>query len=148
MGYVAASIAAGITSLRSQRRFAVGVALADKHLSYEASLVFVGIGERTLQRPVPGSRRLSGARMLYVFVLHEPWRIRMAILAARALTRGILVLSHEHGLHAFQTGPCTVDLRRPEGHVAIDGELLLLRAPLRYTLERDALRVVGARPLG
>ena len=118
------------------------VPLDGKLLDYRALLIFVGIGERSLDRPAPGSRRPGGARVPHVSVFYEPSRLRMAALAARVLARGIPFIGDEEGVHAFQVESCIVEPTQREGHAAIDGELLAFRAPLRYTLDRDALRVV------
>lgn len=148
LGYHAASLAAGLVALRRHRRFAVTLELGGKHLRYEAALVFVGVGERSLERPVPGSRKRGGASALHVFVVHEPSRARVANLLMRAMTRGIPFLGDERGVHGFLVDACTVELVRRDGHVALDGELLPMQAPLRYRIERQALRVIAARARG
>ena len=43
---------------------------------------------------------------------------------------------------SFIVERCRIEMRRPRGNVAIDGELVPMVAPLEYHVERDALRVV------
>ena len=142
IGYHAGSVVAGLVSLRSHRRFAVTLELEGKHLRYDASLVFVGVGERTLERPSAGSRKPRGARALHVFVVHERSRMRIAGLVMRAFTRGIPLLGEERGMHAFLVDACEIEPPAAESQIALDGEVLSLRGPLRYLIERDALLVV------
>jgi hypothetical protein len=46
-------------------------------------------------------------------------------------------------LESMLVDECTVAMRRPWGTVAADGELLRIRSPLHYRIERDALAVVA-----
>ena len=146
IGYHAASLLAGLVALRRHRRFAVTLELEGKHLRYDASLVFVGVGERSLDRPTPGSRKTGGARVLHVFVVHERSRIRIAGLMMRALTRGIPSVGEERGVHGFLVNACTIEMTERESQVALDGELVRLGGPFNYRIERDALQVVQPGP--
>jgi hypothetical protein len=52
-----------------------------------------------------------------------------------AIKRGTLADS-------FIVDECRIELRRKMGRVALDGEIVEMRSPLEYRIERDALRLV------
>jgi uncharacterized membrane protein len=57
-----------------------------------------------------------------------------------AVARGAL-------LDSFVVDECQIELRRPAGRVAVDGELVEMESPLGFRIERDALRLV-VPPMG
>jgi diacylglycerol kinase family enzyme len=143
LGYRLASIVAALQVVLRVRRFRVSIEAGGQLRAYETPLVFVGVGERSLGLPHAGARVHAGRSALHVLVPRPGTRIRMAgryALAARGTTAGA---SFTARLAEEMFGDwCTIELRRASGWVAIDGELALLQAPLRYRLERAALRVV------
>lgn len=148
LGYGGASVVAAMRNLRRFRGYAVRLEVDGMQVRYEAPVVFIGVGERELARPSIGGRKRGGRRGLHVLVLSETSRLAAVRLAARAFTTGLTSLGEESGVHGFLVDACEVDLPRPQGTVALDGELEGMRAPLRYQLERDALRVIGAGDSG
>jgi diacylglycerol kinase family enzyme len=113
---------------------------------YRTSLVFVGVDERELGRDGPGARTPGGRRALHLLVVRETTRARLAALAWSALVRGLDTAARTDAFDALLVDACTVELRRPWGRVAIDGELVRMKAPLRYTIARDAFTVVAPHP--
>jgi len=47
---------------------------------------------------------------------------------------------------SFIVDECRIELRRQMGRVALDGEIVEMRSPLEYRVERDALRLVVPTP--
>jgi hypothetical protein len=112
-------------------------------LRRRSALVFVGVGEREIRVPTLGGRVSDGRRGLHVIVAHGGTAARLAALGVETMLRGIRTVARGPHLDAFITDRVRVDLPRPRGHVAVDGELVEMRAPLEYRIERDALRVVA-----
>jgi diacylglycerol kinase family enzyme len=143
LGYRLASVVGALQVLFRVRRFRVSIEAGGQLRAYETPLVFVGVGERSLGLPRAGARVHPGRSGLHVLVPRPGTRIRIAgryALAARGTTVGAGITAR---LAEEMFGDwCTIELRRSSGWVAVDGELALLQAPLRYRLERGALRVV------
>lgn len=151
VGYHLASVLAAIRVWLSLRGFVVAFRASDgTERRYRTPLLFVGVGERALERAAAeggmGARLPTGAHALHVFVVCENTPARVAALALGALTRGLGALTRTTALDAHLVEECTVTMRRPWGTVSIDGELVRLRSPLRYRLARGAARVVGPPP--
>ena len=111
-------------------------------LSRRTPLLFVGTNSYQMESfEIAGSECLASSRLtLYVTQPMGPFALTR--LAARALLRGL------HGVRAFETlcaSDVQVGMRGPRARVAMDGELHVLETPLRFTIRRDALRVVVPR---
>jgi YegS/Rv2252/BmrU family lipid kinase len=87
------------------------------------------VGERT---------SLRGGR-LSLYVTKKADLVSMLSLAWRALTQQ---LRDADDFEALQAGTVTVRTRRRRVHVAIDGEVQLMDAPLHYRIRPAALRVI------
>jgi diacylglycerol kinase family enzyme len=145
LGYHLASLVAAIRVWFNVRGFVVAFRASDGTTRrYVTPLVFIGVGERVLDRAGLGSRVPNGAAALHVLVVREKTRARVAALAFGALVRGLDAIVKTDALDAYLVDECTVTMRRPWGNVSIDGEIARLRAPLTYRLARGAVRVVGA----
>ena len=90
-----------------------------------------------------GARVPGGERALHVFVVRDTTRSRLLARALMTLAGGAHRLSEAGGLEARFAPDFTAVMRRPWGTVAIDGELVRLRAPLEYRYLPAALRVVA-----
>lgn len=138
--YRLASLLAAVRILFRLPRFLVHVAAEGEARSYRACLLFVGVGERDFEAPHLGARRPHGRRGLHVIVVQGATRARLFAIALAAIVRG-LNARVEH-LDAFILDECRIEMPRPRGNVATDGEISLMHAPLEYRLRRDALRLV------
>jgi hypothetical protein len=67
---------------------------------------------------------------------------RLALIGFRSLVSGVRNVSATPDLDSFVVRECTVEMRRPHGNVAVDGELVAMRSPLTYRIDGEALRVV------
>lgn len=142
VGYRLASIAAALRVLFVLRGYRVTLEVDGKTHVYRTPIVFIGVGERELKVPVLGDRVEGGRRGLHVIVVRGRTAGRLFALALAAASRGVAAVSRTPMLDSFVVDRVTIDMPRPEGNVAVDGELERMRAPLEYTLRRDALRVV------
>jgi diacylglycerol kinase family enzyme len=149
LGYWLASVVAALRVWLAIRGFVVTFRTDDgAERRYHTPLLFVGVGERALARDDAedggvGARARDGRRALHVLVVRESRPARVAALAFGALARGVDAIARTDALDAFLVEECTVTLRRAWGRVSVDGELVRMKSPLRYSLVRDAARVVG-----
>jgi diacylglycerol kinase family enzyme len=143
LGYVVASLVAAVRIWFSLRGFIVEIREPTGVRRRRTAQLFVGVGERELGRPGFGARVPDGQRTLHVIVVRETTRARISVMVLTALARGLDAMSRRGSLDALLVDDCTVTMRRPWGTVAIDGELVRMRSPLRYRVERDALGVVA-----
>ena len=140
-GYRIASAMAALRILFQLRLLAVEVEVDGKRRIYRTPIVFIGVGERELQLPSLGKRVPGGRRGLHVMVVNGRSAARVLALALHAAARGVETAARSPALDSFIVDRCTITVRQ-SSTVAVDGELVRLGAPLEYTLERDALRVV------
>jgi diacylglycerol kinase family enzyme len=138
--YRVASIFAAARILFRLPRFSVHLEAEGEKRSYRASLVFVGVGERDFEAPKLGARKPHGRRGLHVIVVQGSTRAKLFAIALGAIVRGLN--ARIDNVDAFIVDECRVEMPRPEGNVATDGEISLMRAPLEYRLRRDALLLV------
>ena len=66
---------------------------------------------------------------------------RVLALALNAVARGVKTAARSPALDTFVVDECTITVRQ-SSTIAVDGELVRLGTPLKYKLERDAIRVV------
>jgi diacylglycerol kinase family enzyme len=142
LGYRLATIVAAFRLLGTVRPFTVELELDGVAKRYRSALVFVGVGERELQLPSLGSRADNGRRGLHVIVVRGGTWARLVAAGWVAATRGNRAIAHGSLADTYVVDRCRIELRRPNGRVAVDGELVPMTSPLDYRIERDALRVV------
>ena len=141
-GYRLASLFAAFRLLGRVRPFTVSLELDGVERQYRSALVFVGVGERELQLPAVGSRAPDGRRGLHVIVVRGGTWARLVAAGLTAAFRGNDAIARGTLADTFVVDRCTIELRRPRGRVAVDGELIEMTSPLEYRIERDALRLV------
>ena len=142
LGYRLATLIAAFRLLGIVRPFTVELKLDGVARRYRSALVFVGIGERELQLPSMGSRAENGRRGLHVIVVRGGTWARLIAAGLTAAFGGTEALKRGTLADSFVVDECRVELRRPVGRVALDGEIVEMRSPLEYHFERDALRLV------
>ena len=148
MPYWPASILAGLQMLARIPRFAVHIDASGElpARSYRACLVFVSVGERDFDKGVFGERTTESRRGLHVIVVPNVGLAGLSRLALGAVFRGMRA---ELGtVDSFVVDRCRIELRRRRGNVSFDGEIRALDAPLRYSVERDAVQLVAPEPIG
>lgn len=145
-GYRLATIIAAFRLLGVVRAFTVSLELDGVMRQYRSALVFVGVGERELQLPSMGSRAKDGRRGLHVIVIRGGTWARLVAAGLVAAVRGNAAIARGSLADTFVVDTCRIELRRARGRVAVDGELVEMKSPLEYRIERDALRVVVPRP--
>lgn len=142
LGYRLASVVAGIRVLATLRSYRVTVRVEGVERTYHTPAIFIGVGERELKPPTLGGRVPEGRRALHVLVASGGRARQLVFVALLALARGVWPAARTRWLDAFLVDECRVDPPRHGIALSVDGEVIELAAPLRYRLERDALRVV------
>lgn len=147
IGYRLASIAALLATFFRPRSLSVELQRDGITRLYRTPLLFVGVGERELKAPKFGGRLEGGARGLHVMIVRGRRPARLLTLALAAIARGVQRVASTPDLDAFVVDSFTVTLgRRRSILLALDGELVRVPTPLRFTIRRDALRIVAATP--
>lgn len=146
IGYRLATIIAALRLLGRVRPFTVELKLDGVARRYRSALVFVGVGERELQLPSMGGRAENGRRGLHVIVVRGGTWARLVAAGVTAVFGGTDAIKRDALADSFIVDECRIELRRPMGRVALDGEIVEIRSPLEYRVERDALRLVVPQP--
>jgi diacylglycerol kinase family enzyme len=141
-GYRLATLIAGLRLLGRVRPFTVELELDGRTRRYKSALVFVGVGERELQLPALGSRAKDGRRGLHVIVVRGGTWARLVAAGLMAAFRGNRAVARGTLLDSFVIDECRIEFRHRAGRVAVDGEVVEMESPLRYRIQRDALRLV------
>jgi diacylglycerol kinase family enzyme len=117
----------------------VHISAAGEELPVRTPLVFVGNNRYQLEEfGLPGSE-CAGSGKLAIYVARPTGWTGLMLLAVQAL------LGRLHGERRLQlicTEKARVTTRRPRLPVALDGEVLLLETPLRFTTRLSALKVI------
>lgn len=141
-GYRLATLFAALRLLGRVNAFTVELELDGVSRLYRSALVFVGVGEREFQLPALGSPAANGRRGLHVIVVRGGTWARLVVLGLTAAFRGRRALARGSLAESFVVDRCRIEMRRPEGRVAVDGELVKMRSPLSYRIARNALKLV------
>lgn len=141
-GYTIGSFIALIRTFLSLRTFDVELDVDGKKKSYRSSMVFIGAGERELKLPTLGNRVENGKRGLHVMIVQGRRPARLFAVALAGLAKGTRQAARLPQFDAFIVDQCTIDVHRPNATIALDGELKRLDTPIKYRIERDALRLV------
>ena len=145
VGYRLATLIAALRLLGRVRPFTVELDLDGQVRRYRSALVFIGVGERELQLPFMGSPAKHSRHGLHVVVVRGGTWARLIAAGLLALFRGTEAIARKSLADSFVVNECRIELRRPLGRVAIDGEIIELKSPLHYRIHRDALRLVVPR---
>ena len=144
-GYRVASLFAAVRMMTSVRRMGVEIEVDGDARIFRTPLVFIGVGERELQFPTLGRRVPDGRSGLHVMVVKGRSRLRLGLIGATAIIRGLEAVSRSGHFDDIITNHLRITMKG-EGWVALDGEVALLRTPLDYELRTGALSVVCPPP--
>ena len=143
--WVAAAWAA-ITLLRRHRFLRVRLRLDDDvEIDRRTAIVFVGNNAYAMSGLRIGERDRLDAGRLSIYVPRRSGRRGLLLLALRALVGR---LREAEDFDALFAAALEIQTRRARVPVAIDGEVALFDAPLRYRIRAGALRVIAPREQG
>jgi diacylglycerol kinase family enzyme len=145
IGYRLASLVAALSVMMRVRRFRVILHADGQERAYDTTLVFISVGQRTIGIRSPGARRLDedSGRLLHILVPRPGTTVRSLARRYAIRRRELHAIGADLPLaEGMLTERCTIELSRPLGRVALDGELVVMEAPLKYRIGHGALRVV------
>lgn len=126
---------------RRSRALSVRMRAEGRELACKTEFVFVGNNEYELAAPRTGGRaRLDGGKL---WVSHVPHTGRFRALGAALVA--VLGGGKPPAPLAFATEELSIHSRSPQLHVAIDGEVLMMKTPLTYRIRPRALKVIVPR---
>ena len=102
--------------------------------------IFVGNNQYTVEGFELGGRASLDGGRLSIFVAPECGRFEILALPVRALLNR---LGPQTPLAVFEAESLSVEVARHRLSVALDGEIVTMRAPLMYRVRPRALRVIG-----
>jgi diacylglycerol kinase family enzyme len=135
-------VAFAIAVMRTWRRYRMVVArlvVDGKETIVRTPFVFIGNNEYKAEGFDLGGRTTMDDGRLSIFLAPECGRFEFLSLPVRALTRR---LGGGAPFVGFSVDTLAIDVPRPRVSVAIDGEVAMMRSPLRYRIRPRALRVV------
>jgi len=110
---------------------------------YRSPCVFVGNNEYCLTGRIAGKRERLDAGELCVYVAKKQSRLALFWLACRSL---LGFMDQSRDLRAVKAPEVEITSRTSRLLVALDGEVAMLRPPLRYRARPNALRVFAPSP--
>ena len=109
---------------------------------YDTPLLFVGVGERFVEGRSLGSRRPGGASALHVVVTRGRARPKVIVHALGAFIHGRRGDPKDDGIDVTLLSHLEATMKASAVTIAVDGELVRMNAPLRYSIERGVVLVV------
>ena len=140
MGYSFASLLSGLRRLLRFRSAKINL----NDLPIRSPLVFVGVNERDLQFPVLGQKKTDGLDGLHVIAIRAHSRLESLRIAAKAMLWGIDPREQDKEVESQILPELDLNYRGKKRRltVAMDGELLNINAPLKYSYAPQELYVV------
>jgi diacylglycerol kinase family enzyme len=141
-----AALWAGLAALRRFPFLSMRLTVDGQRLARRTPFVFIGNNAYTMQGLAIGERARLDGGILSLYVAQRPTRLGLLRFALGAL-RGRL--GDERDFDIVQAAEMDIETRRHLLRVATDGEVTLMRPPLRYRIRPGALHVLtppGDRP--
>ena len=135
---------ATLTVLRRSAFMDLRLGLENAERRYRAPLVFIGNNKYLMEGFDIGTRERVDAGTLSIYVTQRRGRLRLLALALRALFGR---LHQAADFEALTADAVEITAGRKLVHVAMDGEVALMEAPLRYRIRPRELRVIVPRRL-
>ncbi|HTF37741.1 MAG TPA: sphingosine kinase, partial [Blastocatellia bacterium] len=110
-----------------------------KEFSSRTPFVFVGNNKYEMESFNIGTRARLDAGQLSLYFSHRTRRLGLVRLALRALLGRV---ERTEEFVAMSTTEVSIETRRSRIRVATDGEVTIMRPPLRYRVRPGALRVI------
>ncbi|MEO5622104.1 MAG: diacylglycerol kinase family protein [Dokdonella sp.] len=134
---------AALTLLRRHALLRVRIELNGEHLDRHTAIVFIGNNAYEMTGLRVGERERLDGGQLGLYLPHRDGRQGLFMLGLRALCGR---LREAHDFDALFATEIDIETHHQHLPVAIDGEVVLLEAPLRYRIIPRALRVITAPP--
>jgi diacylglycerol kinase family enzyme len=139
---LAAYASAAVALARRPATLTLQMTLDDAPVSRETPLLFVAANPAQLEAFGLDGHACVETGRLALLVTQPVTTARLWKLALGGWLKGF---GNAQELEAICTAETVVTLRKQRVRVAVDGEIVRLRTPLRFRLRRDALRVLAAQ---
>lgn len=146
LGYHLSGILSALALLVRHPHLSLELQVEHARRRYRTPLVFIGVGEREFRFPNFGERTASDRPVLHTIVVRGSGRTRVLALALATLINGLHRTARTPHLDAFFVEHLELDIPGHEVHLALDGEIHRMHAPLEYSLLPHALRVAAVPP--
>jgi diacylglycerol kinase family enzyme len=140
LGYLLASTFAAVQTAARSRRLALALEHDGQRTVYRTPLVFVGVDENRLRPPLLSDSNDGGG--LTVIAVRSRSIVKMGALAFAAVLRDVKVFSSSDQADTFKADQFTIQSKKSDLWVAVDGETVKMSPPFEYRLLRSALKVV------
>jgi YegS/Rv2252/BmrU family lipid kinase len=134
-----AALWAALGALRRFPFLSMRLVVEGKKLARRTPFVFIGNNRYTMEGLAIGERDSLDDGLLSLYVAQHPTRLGLMRFAVDAL-RG--KLGTERNFDVFEAPELEIETRRARLHVALDGEVIVMDAPLRYRVRPGALTVL------
>jgi diacylglycerol kinase family enzyme len=138
-GQLLAYLSAAVTLARPPAHLNLELDVDGTRLLRRSPLLFIGTNPQQLESFGLQGTECVNAGQLAMYITHPLGARRLWTLALGGLLNGF---DDVPGLETVCGNEAIVTTRRPRVRVAIDGEIVRLRGPLRYRSRPDALRVL------
>jgi diacylglycerol kinase family enzyme len=133
-----AMIIAGLRAVRHVRMHRLVISAAGEQRPYRSPCVFIGNNDYCVSGLALGSRERLDRGRLCLFVARQQSAAGLAWMALRCV---LGLLDDERDLRSLTAPAVDIASRRGVLHVALDGEVEILRPPLHYRIRPGALQV-------
>jgi diacylglycerol kinase family enzyme len=134
-----AALWAAVGALRRYPFLSMRLVVEGKRLARRTPFVFIGNNRYTMEGLAIGERDCLDDGLLSLYVAQHPTRLGLLRFALDAL-RG--KLGSERNFDVFETTEFDIETHHARLHVATDGEVTAMDAPLRYRVRPGALTVL------
>ena len=121
----------------------VRLSVDGREISSRTPFVFVGNNEYEMENFNIGGRARLDRGELCLYFSHRMRRLGLVGLALRALVRRV---ESAEQFVAMRATEFSIETKRSSIHVATDGEVMMMRPPLRYRVRPGALKVIVPAP--
>ena len=130
---------ASVAAFRKWPFMTVALEVRGGERRYRTPLVFIGNNEYRMEGFEIGERERLDGGQLSVYVVKEPGRAPLVVLALQAL---IGRLRQSRDFEAVLATECVIETPHAQLLVATDGEVATMSSPLRYRIRPSSLRVL------
>jgi diacylglycerol kinase family enzyme len=134
-----AALWAAVGALRRYPFLSMRLIVEGERLARRTPFVFIGNNRYTMEGLAIGERDCLDDGLLSLYVAQHPTRLGLLRFALDAL-RG--KLGSERNFDVFEAAELDIETHRAHLHVATDGEVTVMDAPLRYRVRPGALTVL------
>ncbi len=128
-----------LTVFRRYPMLGVRLKVDGKEIVTRTPFIFIGNNEYKIETFNIGARERIDGGHLSVYMTRRSGRMAMMRIALKAIFGG---LSQEKDFLTVMTDEVRIETRRPNVRVALDGEVIMIKMPLQYSIRPGVLKVI------